>query len=134
MSGATEVRPDEVIEDVQSVASFLSISIDDLSSRNNIGDLGRDGSAGLSRILRWMEEQLAAAGAALLAERDRRGLEALGALGLPQHALTDKGQRRAWADGYGHAMAQLDRLDPAIVAAIRQQLADNAETDGPKGG
>ncbi len=136
MSDLDRIRPDEVIAKVQAVSSFLATTASSLGFHDALGDLGKDGGEGLCYILRWMEDQLATAGVALDDERNQREIDALRGLGAPQHTWTDKRLRRAWADGYAHAMAQLDRLDPATVAAFRQQFAavkgDAAE--GPEGG
>lgn len=123
MSGADKIRTDEVIAKVQAVSSFLATTASELGFHDALGNLGKEGGEGLCYILRWMEDQLGAAGVALDDERNRREIDALRGLGAPQHAYVDKGLRRAWADGYAHAMAQLERLDPATVAAFRQQFA-----------
>lgn len=132
MSGTEKIRVDEVIAKVKAVSSFLATVASDLGFHDTLGDLGKDGGEGLCHVLRWMEDELGAAGAALDLERDQRGIEALRVLGVPLQALTDKGQRRAWAEGYAHGMAQLERLDPALVAALRKQ--SDAEPSASTGG
>lgn len=121
MSDLDKIQTDEVIAKVRAVSSFLATTASELGFHDALGNLGKDGGEGLCYILRWMEDQLATAGVALNDERNQREIDALRGLGAPQHSYTDKGRRRAWADGYACAMAQLDRLDPAVMAAVRQQ-------------
>lgn len=120
MSDGFETKPAEQINAVKAVTCFLATVVDHPGFRDEIGNLGREGTDGLRQVLRWMEDQLGAAEQAVIAAQEDRNMAELTRLGLPRAAYADERLRKAWSDGHRAAMNRLEHLDPAIVEAFRQ--------------
>lgn len=116
----------EELTAMKSVAGFLATTMDCLSHYGGIEDLSRDNGSGLYHILRWMEARIDAASTAAETAEDRCRSELLSGMGLPLEAFSDQRSRMSWQSGYQAALSQLEAVDPAAAARLRERATGAA--------
>ena len=101
----TTLDPVEEILKARQVAHFLWFVTSSLAFHQNANEMAAEDLYGLSQIMKDITDRLAWSEEAVIAEREKAEVETLRRVGAPEHALADRRLRRAWRDGYAHALA-----------------------------
>lgn len=105
MTMDTVHHPLDPISDAESVLSFVSFIIDQAGHHGFASDLTRDDCRGLSKILGWVSDGIRESKKYVQESLEKRDLDVLLRVGLPEEAFDNDTMRRVWRDGFSHGQA-----------------------------